>query len=170
MGSGGIGSSQHLAGELFKMMTGTDITHVPYRGGAPATAAVISGEVQAVFTNMSDAVGQIEGGRVIPLAVTTAKRSPNAPNIPTLAEQGLAGFNTESWNALMAPKGTPKEIIDRLAQVTKQMVADPEVQKKMSNIGSVAVSNTPEEFAKQLQDETQQWADLVKQLNQDGKK
>jgi tripartite-type tricarboxylate transporter receptor subunit TctC len=168
--SSGVGGLMYFSAELFKARTGVKLTHVPYRGGAPATAAVISGEVQAVFTNMSDAVGQIEGGRVIPLAVTTAKRSPNAPNIPTLAEQGLAGFHTESWNALMAPKGTPKEIVDRLAQVTKQMVADADIQKKMSNIGSVAVANSPEEFAKQLQDETQQWADLVKQLNQDEKK
>jgi len=168
--SSGVGGLMYFSAELFKAKTGVKLTHVPYRGGAPATAAVLSGEVQAVFTNMSDAVGQIEGGTLIPLAVTTAKRSPAAPNIPTLAEQGLQGFNTESWNALMAPRATPKDIIDRLAAVTKQMVADPDVQKKMSTIGSVAVSNTPEEFAKQLLDETRQWADLVKQLNQEEKK
>jgi tripartite-type tricarboxylate transporter receptor subunit TctC len=168
--SSGVGGLMYFSAELFKARTGLKLTHVPYRGGAPATAAVISGEVEAVFTNMSDAVGQIEGGTLIPLAVTTAKRSPAAPNIPTLAEQGLQGFHTESWNALMGPKGTPKEIADRLADAIRQMVADPDVQRKMSSIGSVAVSNTPGEFAKQLQDETLQWADLVKQLGSDGKK
>jgi tripartite-type tricarboxylate transporter receptor subunit TctC len=168
--SSGVGGLMYFSAELFKAKTGVKLTHVPYRGGAPATAAVLSGEVQAVFTNMSDAVGQIEGGALIPLAVTTAKRSPAGPNIPTLAEQGLQGFNTESWNALMAPKGTPREIIDRLAAVTKQMVAEAEVQKKMSTIGSVAVANTPEEFAKQLQEETKLWADLVKQISEGDKK
>jgi tripartite-type tricarboxylate transporter receptor subunit TctC len=168
--SSGVGGLMYFSAELFKARTGLKLTHVPYRGGAPATAAVLSGEVQAVFTNMSDAVGQIEGGTLVPLGVTTTRRSPAAPNIPTLAEQGLQGFSTESWNALMAPKGTPKAVIDRLAELTKQMVADPEVQKKMSTIGSVAVSNSPEEFAQQLQGETKQWADLVKQLNQEEKK
>jgi tripartite-type tricarboxylate transporter receptor subunit TctC len=140
------------------------MTHVPYRGGAPATTAVIGGEVQLVFTNMSDAVGQIEGGKVRALAVTTRTRSPSAPNVPTLIEAGVAGYHTESWNALFAPKGTPQAIVDRMAQVAADMAKDPVVQKQMANFGSVAVANTPAAFARMLREETALWADLVKQI------
>jgi tripartite-type tricarboxylate transporter receptor subunit TctC len=162
--SSGIGGLMYFSAELFKAKTGAQITHVPYRGGAPATTAVIGGEVQLVFTNMSDAVGQLEGGKVKALAVTTAKRSPAAPNVPTLAEQGIAGYHTESWNALFAPKGTPQAAIDRMAQVAAEMAKDPTVQQQMANFGSVAVANTPAEFGKMLREETALWAALVKQI------
>jgi len=162
--SSGIGGLMYFSAELFKSKTGAQITHVPYRGGAPATTAVIGGEVQLVFTNMSDAVGQLEGAKVRALAVTTSQRSPAAPNVPTLAEQGIAGYHTESWNALFAPKGTPQAAIDRMAQVAAEMAKDPIVQKQMANFGSVAVANTPAEFGKMLRDETALWADLVKQI------
>ncbi len=162
--SSGIGGLMYFSAELFKAKTGAQITHVPYRGGAPATTAVIGGEVQLVFTNMSDAVGQLEGGKVRALAVTTAKRSPAAPDVPTLAEQGVAGYHTESWNALFAPKGTPQAAVDRMAQVAAEMAKDPMVQKQMANFGSVAVANTPAEFGKMLREETALWANLVKQI------
>jgi tripartite-type tricarboxylate transporter receptor subunit TctC len=125
---------------------------------------VVAGEIQVVFANASDAVPQIEGGKVRALAVTTRERSPAAPNVPSLAEAGLAGYHTESWNALMAPKGTPKPIIDRMAQIAVTMATDATVQKQMANFGSVAVANTPAEFGKMLRDETTLWADLVKQI------
>ena len=162
--SSGVGGLMYFSAELFKAKTGTKITHVPYRGGAPATAAVVAGEVQLVFTNMSDAVGQIEGGRVRALAVTTNNRSPSAPNVPTLAEQGIAGYHTKSWNAFFAPKGTPQMVIDRVAQIAADMVKDPAVQKQMANFGSAAVANAPAEFARMLRDETAQWANLVKEI------
>ncbi len=162
--SSGLGGLMYFSAELFKAKTGTKMTHVPYRGGAPATTAVIAGEVQLVFTNMSDAVGQLDSGKVRALAVTTSKRSPSAPNVPTLAEQGIAGYHTESWNALFAPKGTPREAIDRMAQIAAEMAKDPAVQKQMANFGSVAVANTPAEFAKMLREETALWGDLVKQI------
>jgi tripartite-type tricarboxylate transporter receptor subunit TctC len=162
--SSGIGGLMYFSAELFKAKTGAQITHVPYRGGAPATTAVIGGEVQLVFTNMSDAVGQIEGGKVRALAVTTTKRSPSAPNVPTLAEQGIAGYHTESWNALFAPRGTPPAIVDRMAQVAADMAKDATVQKQMANFGSVAVANTPAEFGTMLREETALWAGLVKQI------
>ena len=162
--SSGIGGLMYFSAELFKSKTGAQLTHVPYRGGAPATTAVIAGEVQLVFTNMSDAVGQLEGGKVRALAVTTSRRSPSAPNVPTLAEQGVSGYATESWNALFAPKGTPQPVIERMAQVAAEMAKDPAVQKQMANFGSVAVANTPAEFAKMLRDETALWGDLVKQI------
>jgi len=162
--SSGIGGLMYFSAELFKAKTGAPITHVPYRGGAPATAAVVAGEVQLTFTNMSDAVGQIAGGTVRPLAVTTAARSPAAPDVPTLAEQGLDGYATESWNALFAPKGTPQPIIERMAAIAAQMAADPTVQKRMAEFGSVAVANTPEQFAQRLRDETALWANLVREI------
>ncbi len=163
-GSSGVGGLMYFSAELFKSKTGTRITHVPYRGGAPATAAVVAGEVELVFTNMSDAVGQLGGGKVKTLAVTTTRRSPSAPDVPTLAEQGLAGYHTESWNALFAPKGTPQAVVDRMAQVAAEMAKDATVQKQMANFGSVAVANTPEAFAKMLRDETALWANLVKEI------
>jgi len=162
--SSGIGGLMYFSAELFKAKTGAPITHVPYRGGAPATAAVVAGEVQMTFTNMSDAVGQIAGGTVRPLAVTTPQRSPAAPEVPTLAEQGLDGYATESWNALFAPKGTPQPIIDRMAAIAADMAKDQTVQKRMAEFGSVAVANTPAEFAQRLRDETALWAGLVKEI------
>jgi tripartite-type tricarboxylate transporter receptor subunit TctC len=154
----------YFSAELFKAKTGVKITHVPYRGGAPATAATVAGEVQLVFANMSDAVGQLEGGRLRALAVTTRERSPSAPNVPTLAEAGIAGYHTESWNALFAPKGTSPAIIDRLARIAAELAKDATVQKQMANFGSVAVANTPAEFARMLREETALWANLVKEI------
>ena len=164
--SSGIGGLMYFSAELFRSKTGSKLTHVPYRGGAPATAAVIAGEVQLVFTNMSDAVGQLEGGKVRALAVTTSKRSASAPSIPTLAEQGIADYHTESWNGLFAPKGTPQAIVDRLAQVAAAMAKDPGVQQQMAKFGSDAVSNTPQEFAAMLKRDTQMWAAVVKQIGE----
>jgi tripartite-type tricarboxylate transporter receptor subunit TctC len=163
-GSSGVGGLMYFSAELFKSKTAAPITHVPYRGGAPATTALVAGEIHVVFANMSDAVPQLEGGKVRALAVTTSKRSPSAPNVPTLVESGVAGYHTESWNALMAPKGTPQPAIDRMAQIAAAMAKDEAVQKQMANFGSVAVANTPAEFGKMLRDETKLWADLVKQI------
>lgn len=162
--SSGLGGLMYFSAELFKAKTGAPMTHVPYRGGAPATAAVISGEVQLVFTNMSDAVGQIDGGKVRALAVTTSKRSSAAPKVPTLIEEGVPNFHTESWNGLFAPKGTPKEIVDKMAQAVAEMMKDPSVHQQMANFGSDAVSNTPAEYAAMLRRETDVWANLVKEL------
>src|SRR5262249_15209817 len=111
-GSAGIGGLTYFSAELFKAKTGIQIAHVPYRGGAPATAAVVAGDVHLIFPNMSDAVGQLEAGMVRALGVTTAERSPAAPKVPTIAEQGVTGYSTESWNGLFAPRGTPQFIID----------------------------------------------------------
>jgi tripartite-type tricarboxylate transporter receptor subunit TctC len=162
--SSGVGGLMYFSAELFKAKTKTQITHVPYRGGAPATAAVIAGEVQLAFSNMSDAVGQIEAGRIRPLAVTTRTRSPSAPDVPTLAEAGVAGYHTESWNALFAPRGTPPAVIERMAQIASEMAKDPDVQKGMATFGSVAVANTPGDFAKMLREETTLWASLVREI------
>ncbi len=162
-GSSGVGGLMHISALLFQAKTGTELVHVPYRGGAPATQGLVAGNVKLVFANMSDAIGQIEGGTVRALGVTTAARTPAAPQIPTLAESGVPGFHAESWNALFAPAGTPQPIVDRLAKIAAEMAKDPAVQKRMAEFGSVAAANTPGEFAKMLQGETAQWADLLKQ-------
>ena len=162
-GSSGIGGLMHISALLFQAKTGTELVHVPYRGGAPATQGLMAGDVKIVFANMSDAIGQIEGGTVRALGVTTSTRSPAAPQIPTIAKSGVPGFHAESWNALFTPAGTPQAIIDRLVKITADMAKDPAVQKRMADFGSVAAANAPQEFAKMLLDETAQWADLLKQ-------
>jgi tripartite-type tricarboxylate transporter receptor subunit TctC len=157
-GTVGAGGLMQFAAEIFRVKTGSKFTSVPYRGGALATAAVVTGEVQLAFSNMSDAMGQLAAGTVRPLAITTAKRSPHMPEIPTLIELGLVDYPVESWNALFAPAGTPQPVIARLAEVMAQMAKDPEIQKRMSDFGSIAVANTPAEFTQMLREETDQWA------------
>jgi tripartite-type tricarboxylate transporter receptor subunit TctC len=163
-GTSGAGGLMHFSAEIFRVKTGAKLTTVPYRGGALATTAVVSGEVQLAFSNMSDAVGQIAAATVRPLAITTAKRSPHTPNVPTLVELGLVEFPIESWNALLAPAGTPQPIIDRLAEVMAQMAKDATVQKRMADFGSIAVANSPKEFAAMLREETEQWAKALKEI------
>ena len=154
----GAGGLMQFAAEIFRVKTGSKFTSVPYRGGALATAAVVTGEVQLAFSNMSDAMGQLAAGTVRPLAITTAKRSPHMPDIPTLIELGLVDYPVESWNALFAPAGTPQPVIDRLAEVMAQMAKDEEIRKRMADFGSIAVANTPAEFTEMLREETDQWA------------
>jgi tripartite-type tricarboxylate transporter receptor subunit TctC len=163
-GTVGAGGLMQFAAEIFRVKTGSKFTSVPYRGGAIATMAVVSGEVQLAFSNMSDAIAQIGAGTVRPLAITTAKRSPLAPDVPTLREQNLVDYPVESWNALFAPAGTPQPVIDRLAGVIAQMAKDEAIQKSMSDIGSVAVANSPAEFARMLHEETGQWAKALKEI------
>ena len=161
VGSGGL---MQFAAEIFRVKTDSKFTSVPYRGGALATSAVVSGEVQLAFSNMSDAMAQISAGTVRALAITTAKRSPQTPDIPTLIELGLVDYPVESWNALFAPAGTPKPIIDRLAGVMAKMAKDSAHQKRMTDIGSIAVANSPSDFSKMLREETDQWAKALKAI------
>jgi tripartite-type tricarboxylate transporter receptor subunit TctC len=162
-GSSGVGGLMYFSAEIFKVKAGAQLTHVPYRGGALATAAVVTGEVDLAFANMSDAMGQLAAGTVRPIGVTTATRSPFLPDVPTLMEQGIAGFSTESWNALLAPPGTPGPIVDRLAAIMADMARDPAVARSMADFGAVAVANRPEEFAAQLRREVDQWAAYLKE-------
>ena len=163
-GTSGAGGLMHFSAEIFRVKNGANLTTVPYRGGALAAGAVVTGEVELAFANMSDAMGQLSGHAVRALAITTAKRSPHTPDIPTLLELGLADHPIESWNALFAPAGTPQPIINKLAQVMADMAKDPEVQKRMADFGSIAVANAPQDFAKQLREETDQWAKSLKQI------
>jgi tripartite-type tricarboxylate transporter receptor subunit TctC len=157
-GTVGAGGLMQFAAEIFRVKTGSNFTAVPYRGGALATAAVVSGEVQLAFSNMSDAMAQMAAGSVRPLAITTAKRNPQTPEIPTLMELGLVDYAVESWNGLFAPAGTPPAILDKLAHVMSEMSKDETHRKRMAEIGSIAVANSPGEYSAMLRDETVQWA------------
>jgi tripartite-type tricarboxylate transporter receptor subunit TctC len=157
-GTVGAGGLMQFAAEIFRVKTGSNFTAVPYRGGALATAAVVSGEVHLAFSNMSDAMAQMAAGTVRPLAITTAKRNPQTPEIPTLVELGLVDYPVESWNGLFAPSGTPRVVLEKLAEVVSQMAKDQTQQKRMAEIGSIAVANSPGEFSTMLREETQQWA------------
>ena len=165
-GSSGAGGLMHYSVALYQVRTGTKMVHVPFRGGAPATAAVVSGEVDLSFTNMTDALPQMEAGTVRAIAVTSAARSPFAPNLPTIAETGLPNFSAESWNGIMAPAGTPEPVVERVSKALQAMAQDEEVKKQMANVGATAVFTTPADYKKAIENELEQWAELVKELQQ----
>jgi tripartite-type tricarboxylate transporter receptor subunit TctC len=160
--SAGNGTSQHMSCELFKTMTGLDITHVPYKGSGPGIASVVAGETTMMFDNATIAVPQMKGGRVRAIGVTTAKRSPSLPEVPSLAEQGLAGYDVSSWQAVFAPAGTPKPIVDRLNAEIRRILATPEVRDKLLAVASDPADTTPEQFAEFVRAETEKWARVVK--------
>ena len=159
--SAGIGATTHMSAEVFKSMAGIDIVHVPYRGGAPATSAAFSGEVQMTFANLSDALPQMNGGMLRALAVTSAKRQPQAPNVPTIAESGLHGYEVIVWNGLVAPGKTPPEIINRLASAVHTITREPKFQARMEEIGSNPIGDTPEQFTSCINQEIKRWANVV---------
>jgi tripartite-type tricarboxylate transporter receptor subunit TctC len=163
-GSSGAGGLMHFSVALYQVRTGTKMVHIPYRGGAPATLAVVTGEVDLSFTNMTDALPQMEAGTVRALAVTTAERSPFAPNLPTVAETGVQNFAAESWNGIMAPPGTPQPVIERISKALQAMARDEEVKKQFANVGATTVFTTPAEFKKSIENELAQWTELVKEL------
>jgi tripartite-type tricarboxylate transporter receptor subunit TctC len=160
-GSSGIGASNMLAAELFKLKTGTDITHVPYRSSGDIMNAIMGGHIDMAFDNMTLAWPQAKAGTVRAIAVTTLDRSPTAPEIPTIADT-LPGFDASSWHGLFAPAGTPRPIVDKLAAEVKAIFATPENTKILSEVGAVASPMTPEEFSKFIAAETKKWAEVVK--------
>ena len=161
-GSGSTGSAGHLAGELFKAMAGVEMTHVPYKGAAPAMNDLIGGQVQLMFDNLASSLGQVRAGKVRALAVTTAKRTPLAPELPTIAEAGLPSFDISTWFGVFAPAGTPREALDRLhAQFTLGLAA-PDVREKMQNLGAEPVGSTPQEFAAYIRAEADKYARVIK--------
>ncbi len=163
--SSGNGSAQHLAAELFKAGTGTDIVHIPYKGGAPAIADVMGGQVPIFFGNMSSALPHVKAGKVRALAVTGNKRSANVPELPTIAESGVPGYEVYEWNGLFAPAGTPVAIINRLQAEIARIVQLPDVKEKLAGLGAEAVANTPQEAAAFIKAEIAKWAVVVKRAN-----
>jgi tripartite-type tricarboxylate transporter receptor subunit TctC len=161
-GSGSNGSAGHLAGELFKVETGTDIIHVPYKGGAPATQALLAGDTQFMFDNLANAMPQVKAGRLKALAVTTAERSKLVPELPTMAEAGLAGFDISTWFGLLAPAGTPKEVIDKWGGEVAKILNSPEMRERLTTQGAEPAPTTPGEFAAFIQSEIPKYARIVK--------
>ncbi|MFO1412986.1 MAG: tripartite tricarboxylate transporter substrate binding protein [Burkholderiales bacterium] len=162
--SSGSGTSIHLSGELFKTMTGLQITHVPYKGSAPALQDLVGGQVQIMFDNLPSSLALIKGGKLKALAVTSAERSTALPDVPTVAEAGLPGFEASSWFGLLAPAGTPKEAIAKVNGEVAKWLATPEAKEKLASQGAIAASGlTPEDFQKHIAAETTKWAKVVKE-------
>lgn len=164
-GSSGAGGLMYFSVALFEARTGTKMVHVPFKGGAPATAAVVSGEVNLTFTNMTDALPQMEAKTVRALAITSKDRSEFAPQLPTIAEKVLPNYNVESWNGVMAPAGTPENVVQKLSATYKKMAADPEVKKQMAVLGASTVFTTPDEFQGRINKEVEQWKTLLKEIS-----
>jgi tripartite-type tricarboxylate transporter receptor subunit TctC len=160
--SSGSGTSIHVSGELFKTMTGIDMTHVPYKGRAVAIPDLLGGRVTMMFDNMPSSLPLVKEGKLRALGVTSLKRSPAAPEIATLAEQGLPGFDAVSWFALFAPAGTPRPYVDRLQGEVKKILASPDVARKLAEAGLDVVGSTPDELAAYQRAEIAKWAKVVK--------
>jgi len=161
MASAGNGTPAHVSGELFKMMTGVDMVHVPYRGAGPALTDLLGGQVQAMFPGMSSSIEHVRAGKLRALAVTTASGSDALPDIPTVSDF-IPGYEASTWSGIGAPKGTPAEIIDKLNKEINAGLVDPKVKARLANMGSTALPGSPADFGKLIAEETEKWAKVVK--------
>jgi len=161
MASSGSGSSIHLSGELFKIMTGCKMAHIPYKGAGPALNDLIAGQVQVMFDNLPSSAGFIKDGRIRALAVTTSTREPSLPNVPTVAET-IPGYEASAWFGVSAPKGTPRDVVEKLNIAINQLLVDPKIQKRLSELGGTPIPGTPEDFGKLISSDTQKWEKVVK--------
>lgn len=159
----GAGTSIHLASEMFKMMSGTDMTHVPYKGSAPAMVDVIGGQVQLMFDNTVTAWPQVRGGKVRALGVTTTQRLPSAPDVPAIAEF-LPGFSANAWHGIFAPAGTPRPIVEKLSTEIQAVMKDPTIVENFAKVDTIPVGNTPAQFAAFINAETERWGGVIKKL------
>jgi tripartite-type tricarboxylate transporter receptor subunit TctC len=162
--SSGNGTSIHLSGELFKMMTGTKMTHVPYKGSAPMLTDLLGGQVQVTFDNMPSSINHIKAGKLRALAVTTAQRSAELPDVPTVAET-VPGFEASAFFGFGVPKGTPKEIGDLLNKEINLALKDPGIQAKLKELGGIIIGGSPADFGKLVADETAKWEKVVNAAN-----
>ncbi|MCW5746272.1 MAG: tripartite tricarboxylate transporter substrate binding protein [Alphaproteobacteria bacterium] len=163
IGSGGVGTTPHMAGELFMTMAGIKMTSVPYRGEAPALNDLLSGQLPVLFSNISVCLPHVKSGALRALGVTSPARSPAAPDLPTLAESGLPDFEVETWFGLTAPAGTPRDIIARLNGDTLKALADPEVRRKFADLGMSVGGGTPEHLDALIKSETDKWAKVIRE-------
>ena len=161
MASSGSGSSIHLSGELFKIMTGCKMAHIPYKGAGPALNDLIAGQVQVMFDNLPSSAGFIKDGRIRALAVTTSTREASLPNVPTVAET-IPGYEASAWFGVSAPKGTPRDVVEKLNVAINQLLVDPKIQKRLSELGGTPIPGTPEDFGKLISSDTQKWEKVVK--------
>jgi len=161
MSSAGNGSAPHVAGELFKMMTGADMVHVPYRGAGPSLSDLIGGQVQVTFESMPSSIGYIRAGTLRALAVTTARRSEALPAIPTVGEF-VPGYEASIWYGVGVPKNTPVQIVDKLNKEINAGLADPKLQARLAELGGIPLGGSPSEFGKLIAEETEKWGKVVK--------
>lgn len=161
--SGGDGTTQHLSGELLKGMAGLKMPHIPYKGEGPATTDALGGHVPIIFTSVGTGLTNFRAGKLNALAVTSTKRNPALPEVPTLAESGLPGYEVTAWQGILAPAGTPREIVNRLNAAIVNVINSPDITEKLVSVGNVPAAGTPEEFAAFIQREIPRWAKLVKQ-------
>jgi tripartite-type tricarboxylate transporter receptor subunit TctC len=164
MASGGIGSGTHLAGELFKMMAGVNMVHVPYRGGGPALTDLLGGQVQVMFPSTVSSIEYIRAGRLRALAVTTATRSDALPDVPTV-DEFVPGYEASAWFGVGAPKATPAEIVEKLNKEINAGLADPKMKARLADVGGTALSGSPADFGKLIADETEKWGNVIRALN-----
>ena len=162
-GSSGNGSSIHLSGELFKSLAKVDMVHVPYKGSAPAVTDLLGNQIAIMFDNMPSAIQHVRSGKLVPIAVTTAKRSPELPNVPTIAEAGLPGYEATSWFGMFAPAGTPAPVLAQLNKALVKVLNQADVAKKINEQGAETYSETPEQFAAFIQAESAKWGKVVKE-------
>ena len=158
----GNGTAAHLTMEMFKSVAGINITHIPYKGSSPAVADLLGGQVQTMIDGLPSALPHVKAGKLRALAVTSAKRSRAAPELPTIAESGYPGFSADAWSGLFAPKGTPKPIVNKLSAETQRILKLPEVQKRLAELGAETAGSSPAEFALHVQREIDKWARVVK--------
>jgi len=163
-GSAGTGTSQHLAGELFKQITGIDMTHVPYKGAGPAVSDLIAGQIPLMFADISASIGHIRAGKLRALGVTTRERTPLL-DVPTIIEQGIADFDVNAWFGLMAPAGTPREVVARLNADSAKALNQPALRERLQGLGLNPAPNSPEEFSQFIRSELERWAKVAKAVN-----
>src|SRR5262245_34727743 len=164
MASAGIGSGNHIAGELFKMMTGVNLVHVPYRGAGPALIDLLGGQVQVMFATMSSSIEYVRGGKLRALAVTTATRSPVLPDIPTVAEF-VPGYESSFWTGVGTPKNMPAEIVEKLNKEINAGLADPNMKTRLADLGGTVLAGSPADFGKFIADETEKWGKVIRAAN-----
>ena len=160
--SGGVGATNHLAGELFKRMTGADIVHIPYRGNPLAVVDVMNGQVTMMFDFMITSLPHVKEGKLRALAVTGAKRSPQVPDLPTVSEAGVPGYEASTWFAVMAPAGTPQPMIAKLNRELNAALKQPDIEARLTELGAEPLGGTPDDAAKLLKNEIGKWADVIK--------
>ena len=161
-GSAGNGTSHHLAGELFKLQTKTFITHIPYKGSGPALQDLMAGQVDIMFDGLGSSAGHIKNGRLRAIAVASEKRAPGFPDVPTTAEAGLPSYQVATWYGVFAPKGTPKDIVDRMAAEVQKALNAPEAKEMWASLGSETPTLTGDAFGKYVSSEVKRWSDVVK--------
>jgi tripartite-type tricarboxylate transporter receptor subunit TctC len=164
MASGGTGSASHVGGEFFKLMTGIDMLHVPYRGGSPALTDLIGGQVQVMFSPLPESIGAIKAGNVRALAVATAARSEALPEVPTVADS-VPGFEASTWQGIGAPRNTPAEIVERLNWEINAVLADPKIKERLAELGSVPTPTSPADFKSLIVAETAKWGKVIRAAN-----